>query len=74
MTRDRLGFQNYLKREGLVVFGVFRSPPGDHNRGIHKIKHVIINMQDNCSCDSYFGTCPVADGIPMKRGHIDEQP
>jgi phospholipase C len=36
--------------------------------GIHKIKHVIVVMQENRSFDSYFGTFPGADGIPMKDG------
>jgi phospholipase C len=36
--------------------------------GIHKIKHVIIIMQENRSFDSYFGTFPGADGIPMRDG------
>src|SRR5690242_7174780 len=36
--------------------------------GIHKIQHVIIMMQENRSFDSYFGTSPGADGIPMKDG------
>src|SRR5579859_3755781 len=36
--------------------------------GIHKIQHVIIIMQENRSFDSYFGTYPGADGIPMKDG------
>ena len=36
--------------------------------GIHKIKHVIIIMQENRSFDSYFGTYPGADGIPMWNG------
>jgi phospholipase C len=36
--------------------------------GIHKIKHVVIIMQENRSFDSYFGTYPGADGIPMDRG------
>lgn len=40
------------------------APPGD----IHKIRHVIIIMQENRSFDSYFGTFPGADGIPMKDG------
>jgi phospholipase C len=38
------------------------------NPGIHKIKHVIIIMQENRSFDSYFGTFPGADGIPMHDG------
>ncbi len=37
-------------------------------QGIHKIKHIIIIMQENRSFDSYFGTFPGADGIPMKNG------
>src|SRR5215469_11194687 len=32
--------------------------------GIHKIKHVIIILQENRTFDSYFGTYPGADGIP----------
>ena len=36
--------------------------------GIHKIKHVIIVMQENRSFDSYFGTFPGAVGIPMRNG------
>ena len=36
--------------------------------GIHKIKHVIVIMQENRSFDSYFGTYPRADGIPMRHG------
>jgi phospholipase C len=36
--------------------------------GIHKIKHVIVIMQENRSYDSYFGTYPGADGIPMRHG------
>ena len=35
---------------------------------IHKIKHVVIIMQENRSFDSYFGTFPGADGIPMRHG------
>jgi phospholipase C len=33
-------------------------------QGIHKIKHVIVILQENRSFDSYFGTYPGADGIP----------
>jgi len=36
--------------------------------GIHKIKHVVVIMQENRSFDSYFGTYPGADGIPMTDG------
>ncbi|MDP9223902.1 MAG: alkaline phosphatase family protein [Actinomycetota bacterium] len=43
--------------------GSHRIPPG-----IHKIKHVVIIMQENRSFDNFFGTFPGADGIPMKNG------
>lgn len=36
--------------------------------GIHKIRHVIIIMQENRSFDSYFGTYPGAEGFPMESG------
>jgi phospholipase C len=36
--------------------------------GIHKIKHVVVIMQENRSFDSYFGTFPGADGLP-RDGH-----
>jgi phospholipase C len=35
---------------------------------IHKIKHVVVIMQENRSFDSYFGTFPQARGIPMRNG------
>jgi phospholipase C len=37
--------------------------------GIHKIRHVVIIMQENRSFDSYFGTYPGADGIPGIAGN-----
>jgi phospholipase C len=37
--------------------------------GIHKIRHVVIIMQENRSFDSYFGTYPGADGIPGLGGN-----
>src|SRR5690349_25089913 len=36
--------------------------------GIRKIRHVVVIMQENRSFDSYFGTFPGADGIPMAGG------
>jgi phospholipase C len=35
---------------------------------IRKIQHIVIIMQENRSFDSYFGTYPGADGIPLKNG------
>jgi phospholipase C len=38
---------------------------------IHKIRHVVVIMQENRSFDSYFGTYPGADGIPRdSRGRF----
>jgi phospholipase C len=45
--------------------GSYVVPPG-----IHKIKHVIVIMQENRSFDTYFGTFPGADGYPTKNGVI----
>jgi phospholipase C len=42
-----------------------RPPSSD---GIHKIQHIIIIMQENRSFDTYFGTFPGANGIPMSNG------
>jgi phospholipase C len=50
-----------LSRAALPV----RSQTGDP---IHKIRHIVIIMQENRSFDSYFGTFPGADGIPMRDG------
>jgi phospholipase C len=43
--------------------GTQRKPP-KAPVGIHKIKHVIVIMQENRSFDHYFGTYPGADGFP----------
>ena len=42
--------------------------------GIHKIRHVVVIMQENRSFDSYFGTYPKADGIPGLAGHPGKLP
>ncbi len=34
------------------------------HHGIHRIKHVVVIMQENRSFDSYFGTFPGAEGLP----------
>lgn len=45
-------------------------PPESFNPDdpIHLIQHVVIVMQENRSFDSYFGTYPGANGIPMFAG------
>jgi len=39
-------------------------------QGIHKIRHVVVIVQENRSFDSYFGTYPGADGIPAADGRF----
>jgi len=54
----------------LGVAFVLTAPAGTQRKpakapaGIHKIKHVIVIMQENRSFDHYFGTYPGADGFP----------
>ena len=38
--------------------------------GIHKIRHVIVIMQENRSFDEYFGTYPGANGYPASNGRF----
>ena len=53
-----------------AAVGASLAPSGSHAAppkpptGIHKIKHVIVIMQENRSFDHYFGTYPDADGLP----------
>ncbi|HWF52463.1 MAG TPA: alkaline phosphatase family protein [Solirubrobacteraceae bacterium] len=42
--------------------------------GIHKIKHVVIIMQENRSFDQYFGSYPGANGIPGVAGNAGTAP
>jgi phospholipase C len=50
------------------AFSTGEAPRAVPLAGIHKIKHVVVIMQENRSFDSYFGTFPGADGIPVKAG------
>ena len=74
-----------MRRLGLVglvaallagIFLLSSEVPGERHsasaarlQGIHKIRHVVIIMQENRSFDSYFGTYPGADGIPGLAGN-----
>ncbi len=44
------------------------APPFSAAPGIQLIRHVVVIMQENRSFDTYFGTYPGADGIPMSNG------
>src|SRR5947208_8099226 len=51
----------------LLLFLALNGPlhqTAEADSGIHKIKHIVVIMQENRSFDSYFGTYPGADGIP----------
>ena len=48
----------------LLVSASCSSSANTSAQGIHKIKHVVMIMQENRSFDEYFGTYPGADGIP----------
>ncbi|MDQ2992365.1 MAG: alkaline phosphatase family protein [Candidatus Eremiobacteraeota bacterium] len=51
-----------------LILSLVAATPVSSDGGLHKIKHIVIVMQENRSFDSYFGTFPGADGIPMKGG------
>jgi len=55
-------------RRGALAPGADWISPRNDVAGIHKIKHVVVIMQENRSFDSYFGTYPGADGIAMRNG------
>jgi phospholipase C len=57
-------------RGGSGVERVMGGPTGTYivPARVHDIKHVIVIQQENRSFDTYFGTFPGADGIPMKDG------
>ncbi|HEY4501987.1 MAG TPA: alkaline phosphatase family protein [Candidatus Paceibacterota bacterium] len=50
--------------------GFYFTVAGGVDTGIHKIKHVVIIMQENRSFDEYFGTFPGANGIPMDANGV----
>jgi phospholipase C len=50
-----------------VVNGPRATPAAGDTVGIHKIKHVIVIMQENRSFDEYFGTFPGADPDEERR-------
>jgi phospholipase C len=67
----RTGIVGAVAVAGFVMVGA--ACGGGHSNadsatGIHKIRHIIVVMQENRSFDTYFGTFPGADGIPMHGG------
>ncbi len=62
------GSSHHIK-PGADIKTHFTPPPPVPETGIHKIRHIVIIMQENRSFDSYFGTYPGADGIPGLAGN-----
>jgi phospholipase C len=56
------------RRHGPSILSGSPAPAPVINPAIHKIKHIIVIMQENRSFDNFFGTYPGADGIPMHNG------
>jgi phospholipase C len=74
MDGGRAGRSVALCALGILAIAIGASVPAvaatrrETGRGIHKIKHVVVIMQENRSFDGYFGTYPGAHGLPRKAG------
>ncbi len=55
---------------GIASAATTATPAATASDGIQKIKHIIVIMQENRSFDSYFGTYPGANGLPMANGQF----
>jgi phospholipase C len=58
----------FLSALALIVWAQLFSVSASRASSIPQLQHVIIIMQENRSFDSYFGTYPGANGIPMLHG------
>ena len=70
MNRNKVQFAIVLSTV-VVILATMTAPAQAATQAtgdIHKIQHIIVIMQENRSFDSYFGTYPGADGIPMNDG------
>ena len=68
------GGPNPKPRADIKIKKNFHAPPEPSLSGIHKIRHIVIIMQENRSFDSYFGTYPGADGIPGRARNPGQVP
>jgi phospholipase C len=66
-------FRVAWRRDGAGPW-TYSSPLRLSVEAIHKIKHVVVIMQENHSYDSYFGTFRGGDGIPGLAGHKGQVP
>ncbi len=63
----RIASASALPYDGNAQPRLVQSAPAD----LHRIKHVVVIMQENRSFDSYFGAYPGADGLPMVNGQFN---
>ena len=68
MNWKRVVVTGLIVAAAVAAVGVSERASTAGTAGIHTIKHVVVIMQENRSFDSYFGTYPGADGIPMRNG------
>jgi phospholipase C len=63
-----------IRRTALAVSAALASfALAAHARGsIHRVKHVIVLMQENHSFDNYFGALPYVPGGPYRAGPCDK--
>src|SRR5215469_16501766 len=52
----------------LFALGVMNARPASADGNLHKVKHIIIVMQENHSFDNYFGALAYAPGSPYHNG------
>jgi len=62
------GLAAFVAAAGVALVAGTAATGRSPEAGIHRIRHVVVIMQENRSFDSYFGTYPGADGIPMRNG------
>src|SRR5215469_1027528 len=52
----------------LFALGVMNAMPASADGNLHKVKHIIILIQENHSFDNYFGALAYAPGSPYHNG------
>jgi phospholipase C len=64
-----------IRRTTLAAFATLGSfALAAHARGdLHRVKHVIVLMQENHSFDNYFGALPYVPGGPYRAGPCDQR-
>jgi phospholipase C len=61
------GVAGWTATEAVSPYASAKDPALVAAGGIHKLKHVVVIVQENRSFDEYFGTYPGADGLPRDK-------